>query len=412
MGVKNSEKRTIFITALQKLGKETVTKQDIEETCTALKMKTPQWFTKDARNRVSRGLYRVPTATVNLQAAVIPLDVKSSKKSPATISADIAMQNLIPDKYPNFVPFGNFDDLKLIIESKKFYPVFITGHSGNGKTFSVAQACAQLKRKLIIVSFTPETDESDLFGNYILVNNEMVWKDGPVTVAARQGAVLLIDEIDYGGANCSSLQRVLEGNPFLLKKKNEMVIPAEGFTVFATANTKGKGSEDGRYMFTNVLNEAFLERFPITFEQEWAPKTIEKKIIVKELTSQGMPDAEYADRLIDWANIIRKTFAEGGCQEVISTRRLVHVTRAYAIFKDRVKAIQYCLNRFDKETQHSFLDLYTKLDVTVAGAANTTTTPESTVSPEATTLQTSVSGTPGTQWAAVNVPHDQTRWTS
>lgn len=165
-------------------------------------------------------------------------------------------------------------------------------------------------------------------------------------------------------------------------------------------------------MFTNVLNEAFLERFPITFEQEWAPKTIEKRIIVKELTSQGMPDAEYADRLIDWANIIRKTFAEGGCQEVISTRRLVHVTRAYAIFKDRVKAIQYCLNRFDKETQHSFLDLYTKLDVTVAGAANTTTTPESTVSPEATTLQTSVSGTPGTQWAAVNVPHDQTRWTS
>jgi len=212
---------------------------------------------------------------------------------------------------------------------------------------------------------TPETDEGDLLGNFVLINGQMEWRDGPVTVAARQGAVLCVDEIDYGAANLSALQRVFEGKPFLLKKKNELVVPAEGFTVFATANTKGKGSDDGRFMFTNVLNEAFLERFPNTFEQDWPPARVEKKIIAKELEYAGKVDTEFADKLVSWAEVIRKTFADSGCDEVISTRRLVHIAKTYGIFGDKVKAIQYCLNRFDADTKASFLDLYSKIDAGV-----------------------------------------------
>jgi MoxR-like ATPase len=209
---------------------------------------------------------------------------------------------------------------------------------------------------------TPETDESDLLGNFVLINGQMEWRDGPVTVAARQGAVLCIDEIDYGAQNLSCLQRVLEGKPFLLKKKNENVIPAEGFTIVATANTKGKGSEDGRYMFTNVLNEAFLERFFNTYEQDWPPVAVERKIIKKELISFGKADDEFAEKLVTWADVIRKTFVEGGVDEVISTRRLVHISKTYGVFGNRMKAIELCLNRFDDDTKTSFLDLYTKVD--------------------------------------------------
>lgn len=280
-------------------------------------------------------------------------------------------ESLIPEQVRNFVPFGHFSDIKTIIASQQFYPVFITGHSGNGKTLAIEQACAQLKRKFVIVSMTPETDEGDLLGNFVLIDNSMIWKDGPVTRAAKEGAVLCLDEIDYGAANLTTLQRVLEGKPFLLKKKNEVVAPAPGFTIFATANTKGRGSDDGRYMYTNVLNEAFLERFPITLEQDWAPKNVEKKIVLKEFGLLGIDDEAFATMLIDWAQIIRKTFTDGGCQDVISTRRLMHIARAYAIFKDRIKALESCLNRFDHETKTSFLDLYTKLDVTVAPVANT-----------------------------------------
>jgi len=209
---------------------------------------------------------------------------------------------------------------------------------------------------------TPDTDESDLLGNYVLINGQMEWRDGPVTVAARQGAVLCIDEIDYGAQNLSCLQRVLEGKPFLLKKKNELISPAEGFTIVATANTKGKGSEDGRYMFTNVLNEAFLERFLNTYEQEFPPIKVEQKIIKKELRSVGRADDEFAEKLVSWADVIRKTFAEGGVDEIISTRRLVHIVKTYGIHGDRMKAIGLCLNRFDADTKSSFIDLYTKLD--------------------------------------------------
>jgi hypothetical protein len=274
-------------------------------------------------------------------------------------------ENLVPKTYKNYVPFGNFDDLISIFNSNQFFPIFITGQSGNGKTMSVEQACAKTKRKFVCVSMTPDTDEGDLLGNYVLINGQMEWRDGPVTVAARQGAVLCIDEIDYGAQNLSCLQRVLEGKPFLLKKKNELVAPAEGFTIVATANTKGKGSDDGRYMFTNVLNEAFLERFLNTYEQEYPPVNVEKKIIKKELVTVGREDDKFADMLVAWADITRKTFLEGGCDEIISTRRLVHIVKTYGVHGDRLKAVSLCLNRFDTDTKMSFLDLYTKLDAEV-----------------------------------------------
>ena len=209
---------------------------------------------------------------------------------------------------------------------------------------------------------TPETDEGDLLGNYVLIDGNMEWRDGPVTTAARQGAVLCIDEIDYGAQNLSSLQRVLEGKPFLLKKKNEIVYPTEGFTIVATANTKGKGSEDGRYMFTNVLNEAFLERFLNTYEQQWPPINIERKILKKELTAVGKSDNEFADKLVTWAEVIRKTYLEDAVDELISTRRLVHIVKAFSMFKDRQKAIELCINRFDSDTKNAFLDLYKKME--------------------------------------------------
>jgi hypothetical protein len=299
-----------------------------------------------------------------MAAQIIPMTKPESTAGHriTNVTTDLEIENLIPSQYSNYVPFGNFADVLSIVQSKQFFPVFITGQSGNGKTMSIEQACAKAKRKFVCVSMTPDTDEGDLLGNYVLINGQMEWRDGPVTVAARQGAVLCIDEIDYGAQNLSCLQRVLEGKPFLLKKKNELVTPAPGFTVFATANTKGKGSEDGRYMFTNVLNEAFLERFPNTMEQEWPPAKIEEKIISKELDAVGRTDIVFAKNLVTWANAIRTTFADGGCDEVISTRRLVHIVKTFGIYNDKKKAIEYCLNRFDADTKATFYDLYTKVD--------------------------------------------------
>jgi hypothetical protein len=361
--------RQKFIDALVATGKDTVTLDEIKEVASNVGVAHPYWFTNDADNKIRRGVYRVPGAsavtqpavaaeTINMQAQVIEMP----KNRITSVLTDLETENIVPQVYKNYVPFGHFDDLVAIISSNQFYPIFITGHSGNGKTMSVEQACAKLKRKFICVSMTPETDESDLFGNYILINGQMEWRDGPVTVAARQGAVLCIDEIDYGAQNLSSLQRVLEGKPFLLKKKNELITPAVGFTVVATANTKGKGSDDGRYMFTNILNEAFLERFLNTYEQEWPTARIEQKIIKKELASLGRPDDEFAEKLVTWAEVIRKTFEQGGCDEVISTRRLVHIAKTYSVFGDKMKAIGLCLNRFDDDTKISFTDLYTKVD--------------------------------------------------
>lgn len=374
----NSNVREQFIKVAVATGKEILTLQELKDLCEDNGLKFPQWYAKDLNYRAGRGLYRVPTdlspnsvvpapvaaPTINAQAQVLkmPQDKISHGNRIANVVTDLETEDLIPKVYKNYVPFGNYEDLVQIISSNKFFPIFITGHSGNGKTMSVEQACAKLKRKFVCVSMTPETDESDLLGNYVLINGQMEWRDGPVTVAARQGAVLCIDEIDYGAQNLSCLQRVLEGKPFLLKKKNESVVPAEGFTVVATANTKGKGSDDGRYMFTNVLNEAFLERFLNTYEQDWPPVTVEKKILKKELAFHGRSDDEFADKLVTWADVIRKTFNEGAADEIISTRRLVHIAKTFGVFGNRLKAIELCLNRFDADTKASFLDLYTKVD--------------------------------------------------
>jgi hypothetical protein len=267
--------------------------------------------------------------------------------------------NYVPVKDDTFVNFGNFTDLKKVIQSRLFYPVFITGLSGNGKTFGVEQACAQLKRELIRVNITIETDEDDLIGGFRLVNGETVWHNGPVIESLRRGAVLLLDEIDLASNKIMCLQSILEGKGIYLKKTGEYVKPAAGFTVVATANTKGKGSDDGRFIGTNVLNEAFLERFPLTFEQEYPTEKIEVKIVSKALDDQ---DDDFAEKLVKWAQAIRKTFYDGGVDEVISTRRLVHIANAYKIFGKRDKAIQMCVNRFDTDTKQSFLELYSKID--------------------------------------------------
>jgi len=272
--------------------------------------------------------------------------------------------NYVPVKDDSFVNFGNFTDLKKVIQSRLFYPVFITGLSGNGKTFGVEQACAQLKRELIRVNITIETDEDDLIGGFRLVNGETVWHNGPVIESLRRGAVLLLDEIDLASNKIMCLQSILEGKGIYLKKTGEYVKPAAGFTVVATANTKGKGSDDGRFIGTNVLNEAFLERFPLTFEQEYPTEKIEVKIVSKALDGQ---DDDFAEKLVKWAQAIRKTFYDGGVDEVISTRRLVHIANAYKIFGKRDKAIQMCVNRFDTDTKQSFLELYSKIDEKIEG---------------------------------------------
>jgi len=273
--------------------------------------------------------------------------------------------NLIPDKDDTFVPFGNFVDVKKILGSNLFYPIFITGLSGNGKTLSVEQACAALNKELIRVNITIETDEDDLIGGFRLVNGETVWHNGPVIDALEKGAVLLLDEIDLASNKILCLQSILEGKGLFLKKIGKYVKPANGFNVVATANTKGKGSDDGRFIGTNVLNEAFLERFPITFEQEYPTATVEKKILEGISLDLGVEDREFCSRLTDWAQMIRKTFYEGAIDEIISTRRLVHIIRAYSIFNNKAKAIKVCLNRFDDETKQSFLELYDKVDADI-----------------------------------------------
>jgi len=263
----------------------------------------------------------------------------------------------IPEKDDSYVQFGNYASVRKVIASNKFYPMFITGLSGNGKTLSVEQACAATKRELIRVNITIETDEDDLIGGFRLVNGDTVWHNGPVIEALERGAILLLDEIDLASNKILCLQSVLEGKGVFLKKIGKYVKPAKGFNVIATANTKGKGSDDGRFIGTNILNEAFLERFPVTFEQEYPTAAIETKILI----NNGCPD-DFADNLIKWAGVIRKTFFDGGVDEVITTRRLVHIVQAYEIFGDRLTAITNCISRFDDDTKQSFMDLYTKVD--------------------------------------------------
>ena len=263
----------------------------------------------------------------------------------------------IPDTDDSYVQFGNFTTVKKIIQSRLFYPAFITGLSGNGKTLSVEQACASTKRELIRVNITIETDEDDLIGGFRLVNGDTVWHNGPVIELLEREAVLLLDEIDLASNKILCLQSVLEGKGVFLKKIGKYIHPKAGFNVIATANTKGKGSDDGRFVGTNVLNEAFLERFPVTFEQDYPVASVETKILLN-----AGADQDFADNLVKWAGVIRKTFFDGGVDEVITTRRLVHIVQAFGIFGNRLNAIKACVNRFDDDTKQSFLDLYTKVD--------------------------------------------------
>ena len=323
----------------------------------------------EASEHFNCSLATVKKRLKNYKQGIGKYDLTIQEKLEQTYQAPAAIpvieQNLVPDKDPNFVPFGNFSDVKKIIRSKMFYPTFITGLSGNGKTVSVEQACADLNRELIRVNITIETDEDDLIGGFRLINGATVWHDGPVIQALNRGAILLLDEVDLASNKILCLQSILEGKGVFLKKIGKYIQPAKGFNIIATANTKGKGSDDGRFIGTNVLNEAFLERFALTFEQEYPTVATETKILQKAAGNLGVLDEEFCTNLANWADIIRRTFKDGGIDEVISTRRLVHIIRAFAIWQDRMKAIKVCVNRFDDETKQSFIELYDKIDADV-----------------------------------------------
>ena len=339
-----------LIDSLKDLYGETVTSADIKAWCAMNSMSYQTVSRRLANYKSGHGKWNLEVTKETVQ------DLEVTYNGPAALPA--IEQNLIPAKDDSFVQFGNFSDVKKIIKSRLFYPTFITGLSGNGKTFSVEQSCAQLGRELIRVNITIETDEDDLIGGFRLVDGNTVWHNGPVIEALERGSVLLLDEIDLASNKILCLQSILEGKGVFLKKIGRWISPASGFNVIATANTKGKGSDDGRFIGTNVLNEAFLERFPVTFEQEYPTATIETKILNKLCD-----DENFCKRLADWADIIRKTFYDGGIEEVISTRRLIHIVKAYSIFNDKAKAMQVCLNRFDDETKQSFMELYDKVDV-------------------------------------------------
>ena len=350
-------KKSELITDLQNLYGSKITTADVKGYCAShgYRYYTITRYLKDFRN--GRGKWNLKVTAKNVA------QIEKSFEAPAALPA--TQQSLIPTKDDTFVQFGSFQDVKKIIQSRLFYPTFITGLSGNGKTFSVEQACASLKRELIRVNITIETDEDDLIGGFRLLNGQTVWHNGPIIEALERGSILLLDEIDLASNKILCLQSILEGKGVFLKKIGRYVKPAPGFNVIATANTKGKGSEDGRFIGTNVLNEAFLERFPVTFEQAYPSVKTEFKILQGLAATLNIKDDEFCQRLVDWGDIIRKTFYDGGIEEIISTRRLVHIIRAYAIFKNKAKAIEVCVNRFDDETKQAFMELYDKVDADV-----------------------------------------------
>ena len=343
-------------------------------------LKDPLWLTKNDTVRVGRGLYSLedipmtnvksePKTVTNNIASVVPVAQVTEVSNHADMAMALHASNeisLVPPKAKGYVPFGHFPDVRMIIKSGKFYPTYVTGLSGNGKTLMIEQICAQEGREMVRANITKETDEDDLIGGFRLIDGKTIWQNGPVIVAMERGAILLLDEVDLGDAKLMCLQPILEGKPIYLKKINRVVTPAPGFNILATANTKGKGSDDGRFIGTNVMNEAFLERFSITFEQEYPPLKTEVKILNNVLGASGIEDKDFADKLVNWADMIRKAFYDGAVSDIISTRRLVHICEAFAIFgQDREKAIKLCLNRFDVDTKNGFFDLYTKLDETV-----------------------------------------------
>jgi hypothetical protein len=344
-----------LIEAIKELYGTEITSGDLKGFCASRSLNYQTVSNKLSQYKTSRGKWNLEVTQERVE------EIERSFQNVAVLPEH--QQNLIPDKDDTFVKFGSFADVKKILQSRLFYPTFITGLSGNGKTFSVEQACAQLKRELIRVNITIETDEDDLIGGFRLVNGETAWHNGPVIEALERGAVLLLDEVDLASNKILCLQSILEGKGVFLKKIGRFVKPAPGFNVIATANTKGKGSEDGRFIGTNVLNEAFLERFCVTFEQPYPAAATEIRILQGIAASLGLTEIDdFCKRLADWGDVIRKTFYDGGIEEIISTRRLVHIVRAYSIFGDKAKAIQVCINRFDDETKTAFLELYDKID--------------------------------------------------
>jgi hypothetical protein len=362
-----------------------VTRDGITQVCNESGAPYPFWLVTKSEFRYDRGQYKVPASgevvkKVHVTGGKDPIDfpketeVEIAYAQPAQV-LEFRQPKLVddsepavPQKWPDYVPFGFFKDMRNIISSKQFYPVFVTGLSGNGKTLMVEQVCAELNRECIRVNISVETDESDLLGGPTLVNGNVVNRDGPVLIAMKRGAVLLIDEVDRGSNKLMCLQGIMEGKPHYNKKSGEMVYPKSGFNIVATANTKGRGSDEGKYL-SQILDDAFLERFPITVEQDYPDAKTEKKILTPLLD-----DKEFVNNLCQWADIVRQSFEQGATDEIISTRRLVHIAKAYNIFKDRMKAITLCVNRFDEETKLAFLDLYSKVDASVESPANTSTT--------------------------------------
>jgi len=360
----NNKQREYVKYAYGLFNKDVLTKQELIQANKKFGCKyAPQWLIKDKQYKVDKATFRLP-----LDGDIKKVDdVKSTvdnveiRKEAAYIVSSLT-GDIVPKKDPVFVPFGNYPDIKSIIKSGKFYPVFVTGLSGNGKTMSILQACAEAKKECIRVNVTIETDEDDLLGGYRLKDGQTVWQNGPVIEAMERGALLLLDEIDLASNKIMCLQPILEGSGVFVKKINKFVKPKNGFNVVATANTKGQGSEDGKFIGTNILNEAFLERFPVTFEQRYPNAKTEEKILNNTLEATGKKDTNYVNKLVTWADVIRKTYFDGGVDEIISTRRLVHIVQAYSIFSNKLKAIELCTNRFDEDTKTSFVDLYTKVD--------------------------------------------------
>jgi len=358
----NETQKLVVDIIYKKYKSDTVTRSQINDLVKSKKIKNPSWLKSD-KYKVGRGSYKLPMGD---EVENTTDTVDTSKESKAAYIVSSLTDNVVPTKDKDFVNFGNFADVRNIISSKRFYPVFITGLSGNGKTLAVTQACAVAKREMIRVNVTIETDEDDLLGGYRLRDGQTVWQNGPVIEAMERGAVLLLDEIDLASNKIMCLQPILEGSGIYVKKINKFVKPKFGFNVIATANTKGQGSDDGKFIGTNVLNEAFLERFPVTFEQEYPGAKTEQKIVAIKLKSAGKKDDKFATNLVTWADVIRKTYKDGGVDEIISTRRLVHIAEAYSIFNNKMKAIEVCTNRFDDDTKTSFTDLYTKVDAGVS----------------------------------------------
>ena len=364
----NAKQQEYVDHAKKMFGKTTLSVAELKKANSKFGCKyAPQWLIKNKDYKVGKSLFKLPVEgdvvkneTPNKEAEKILTPVETKKEAAYIVSS--LTGNIVPKKDPIFVSFGNYPDIKSIVKSNRFYPVFITGLSGNGKTMGVTQACAEAKRELIRVNITIETDEDDLLGGYRLKDGQTVWQNGPVIEAMERGAILLLDEVDLASNKIMCLQPILEGSGVFVKKINKFVKPAQGFNVIATANTKGQGSDDGKFIGTNVLNEAFLERFPVTFEQKYPSVAIEKKILNNTLKASGKSDVKFVDKLTTWADVIRKTYFDGGVDEIISTRRLVHITQAYAIFDNKMKAVQMCTNRFDDDTKNSFVELYTKVD--------------------------------------------------